>query len=295
MSPMPGCCTPDRSGSTAAPTSASGSGAAPPMVNLDGATFLMGSDDARSYPEDLEGPVRSVDVDAFAIGVTTVTVTQFATFVDATGFVTDAETFGDSLVFAGSLPSADRSPEVPVTPWWRVVAGANWRAPAGPQSMLDAVADLPDHPVTHVSRRDAAAFCAWSGTALPTEAQWEFAARGGLEQQPFPWGSEPDLSRMNTWRGEFPGTSTDTVYTCATKSFEPNGYGLHECTGNVWEWTTGVFDASRRDRRAVIRGGSHLCHDSYCRRYRTSARSGVSEETSSGHIGFRVCSNPSGH
>ena len=287
---MPACCTPDRNGSVGAPTSMSRSGAPPAMVDLNGTTFLMGSDDRLSYPEDLEGPVRQVSVESFSIGVTTVTVREFAAFVDATGFVTDAENFGDSLVFAGTLPAADRSPVVPQTPWWRVVPGANWRAPAGPQSLIDAVRDLPDHPVTHVSRSDAAAFCAWSGTALPTEAQWEFAARGGLKQQPFPWGSEPDLSRMNTWRDDFPGSASDTVYTCATKTFDANAYGLFECTGNVWEWTTGVFDASRRDLRGVIRGGSHLCHESYCSRYRTSARSGASEDTSSGHIGFRVCS-----
>lgn len=261
------------------------------LVGLGSATFLMGSEDPRSYPEDLEGPVREVEVDAFSIGETTVTVSEFARFVDATGFVTDAERFGDSLVFAGTLPACDRSPAVADTPWWRVVPGADWRSPAGPHSTVDAAVDLPDHPVTHVSRRDAAAFCAWTGTTLPSESQWEFAARGGLEQQAFPWGSEPDFTRMNTWHGEFPGNWSDQVYTCATKTFAPNGYGLFECTGNVWEWTTGAFDPSRRDLRGVIRGGSHLCHDSYCRRYRTSARSGVSEETSSGHIGFRVCAD----
>lgn len=246
----------------------------------------MGSQDSLSYPADLEGPVRRVNVPAFSITATTVTVDEFDAFVSSTGYVTDAEQYGDSLVFSGSLPKADASPVVAMTPWFRVVTGATWEAPAGPNSAVEAA---PDHPVTHVSRRDARAYCAWSATTLPTEEQWEFAARGGLEQQPFPWGSEEDLSLMNTWKGEFPGGHVDTVFTAPAMSFDANGYGLYNCTGNVWEWTTGTFDASRRDTRAVIRGGSHLCHAGYCRRYRTSARSGVTEESSSSHIGFRVC------
>lgn len=142
--------------------------------------------------------------------------------------------------------------------------------------------------MTHVSRRDAEAYCAWTRTTLPSEEQWEYAARGGLVQKPFPWGDDEDLGRMNTWHGDFPGSHSDSIFTAPARSYEPNAYGLYNCTGNVWEWTTGMFDASRRDRRAVIRGGSHLCHASYCRRYRTSARSGVGEDTSSSHTGFRV-------
>lgn len=263
-----------------------GSDAAAPLIPLPGGHFSMGSESTLAYPADLEGPVRRVDIAPFAMAATTVTVSEFFSFVEHTGYVTDAEQFGDSLVFAGSLPPADSSPAVAATSWFRVVAGATWRAPAGPRSTLAAVAD---HPVTHVSRRDAQAYCEWSGSSIPTEEQWEYAARGGLEQQPFPWGSEEDLDRMNTWQGDFPGAHADTLFTAPARSFDPNGYGLYNCTGNVWEWTTGMFDASRRDTRAVIRGGSHLCHASYCRRYRTSARSGVTEDTSSSHIGFRVC------
>lgn len=257
---------------------------------LPGGTFLMGSADPEAYPQDREGPVRAVDVDPFEIGATTVTVAEFAAFVDATQFVTDAERFGDSLVFVGALAESDRSPVVDATPWWRVVQGAQWRCPAGPGT--DAVAD---HPVTHVSRRDAQAFCDWTGTALPTEAEWEFAARGGLEQEPFPWGGERyrgGAEQMNVWQGEFPGTARGATFTESALSYAPNGFGLYNCTGNVWEWTTGVFDPLRRDERGVIRGGSYLCHDSYCRRYRTSARSGVTADTSSGHIGFRVVRRP---
>lgn len=252
----------------------------------------MGSEDPLIYPLDLEGPVRQVRVESFSICPTTVSVAEFDRFVQATGYVTDAEQFGDSLVFAGSLPEDDASPVVATTPWFRVVAGASWRRPFGPNSTLDVRRNIFDHPVTHVSRRDADAYCAWTGTALPSEEQWEFAARGGLVQQPFPWGSEFDSDRMNVWEGEFPGDRKGAVLTAPARSLEPNGYGLYHCTGNVWEWTLGVFDASRRDRRAVIRGGSHLCHESYCRRYRTSARSGVTEDTSSSHIGFRVCAAP---
>ncbi len=252
----------------------------------------MGSQDHLAYPLDLEGPVREVHVADFSISAATVTVAEWAEFVGSGNYVTDAERYGDSLVFAGSLPASDASPVVPATPWWRVVAGATWRRPAGPDSAVDAVRDLSDHPVTHVSRRDAKAYCRWRSVALPSEEQWEYASRGGLVQKPFPWGETEDLDRMNTWRGEFPGARSDAVLTSPARSYAPNAFGLYNCTGNVWEWTTGTFDASRRDFRAVTRGGSHLCHESYCRRYRNSARSGASEDTSSSHTGFRVCSRP---
>jgi formylglycine-generating enzyme required for sulfatase activity len=267
------------------------------MVSLAGGVFAMGSADPDVYPLDGEGPVRMQAVAPYAIGATTVTVGQFDAFVAATGYVTDAERFGDSLVFEGALP--DRGPgypRVPGTPWWAVVAGADWRRPAGPRAEVDARRDLADHPVVHVSRDDAEAFCRWSGAALPSEPQWEFACRGGLRGQPYPWGAEREPggeARMNTWRGQFPGESSapsGATFTVPARSYPPNGFGLFNTTGNVWEWTTGVFDRARRDHRGVIRGGSHLCHESYCRRYRTSARSGVTPDSSSGHIGFRVVS-----
>lgn len=283
-----GCCTPSRGGSGDREEVIARTGGTVDLLSLPAGAFLMGSEDPLAYPLDLEGPVREVHVEAFAVAPATVTVAEFAEFADLTGYVTDAERFGDSLVFAGSMPEGDASPAVAATPWFRVVSGASWRRPSGPASSLDARRDIPDHPVTHVSRRDAHVYAEWVEASLPSEEQWEYAARGGLEQQPFPWGSEVDLERMNVWRGEFPGSGVDTVFTAPARSREPNGYGLFNCTGNVWEWTTGVFDASRRDTRAVMRGGSHLCHASYCRRYRTSARSGVSEDTSSSHIGFRV-------
>ncbi|WP_017612408.1 formylglycine-generating enzyme family protein [Nocardiopsis salina] len=258
------------------------------MVGLAGGPFLMGSTDRFAYPEDGEGPVREVHVAPFAIAPTTVTVAEFAAFVLDTGYRTDAEKHGDSLVFQGLLPETlrDRAPTVEATPWWRQVRGACWHRPEGPGSSAE---PRGRHPVTHVSQRDANAYAAWVGARLPSEAEWEFASRGGLEQQPFPWGGEREPGgqvRMNTFPGRFPDGPTGPVGTVAVDSFEPNGYGLYNTTGNVWEWTGGVFGPD--DPRPVVRGGSYMCHASYCRRYRTSARTAVTADTSLGHTGFRL-------
>lgn len=293
------------------------------MVGLAGGVFRMGSEGPDAYPEDGEGPVRDVEVASFAISAATVTVAQFAAFVLATGYRTDAEIHGDSLVFEGLLSDDVRaeSPAVAATPWWRKVDGACWYRPEGPYSIravspvsdstgsvsTAAVAteadstssaaagpsstllDRADHPVTHVSRRDAEAYAQWVGLRLPTEAEWEFASRGGLEQQPYPWGSvrEPEgQSRMNTFGGEFPHAPAEPLGTVAATSYPANGYGLYNTTGNVWEWTSGQF--LPEDPRPVMRGGSYMCHASYCRRYRTSARSAATADTSLGHTGFRL-------
>ncbi|WP_233430527.1 MULTISPECIES: SUMF1/EgtB/PvdO family nonheme iron enzyme [Brevibacterium] len=270
------------------------------MIGLHGGTFLMGSEDQLAYPEDGEGPVREVGVDGFAIGATTVTVAEFAVFAAATGHRTDADTHGDSLVFTGQLAEGLRqtSPTVQATPWWRQVTGATWFQPAGLGSTGapgttgvsgTALEQWATHPVTHVSRTDAEAYAQWVGARLPTETEWEFASRGGLEQQPYPWGSVPEPNgeaRMNTFTGVFPNGPTKPVGTVPADSFPPNGYGLHNTTGNVWEWTSGRFSA--HDRRGVLRGGSYMCHDSYCRRYRTSARTAATPDTSLGHTGFRL-------
>ena len=258
------------------------------LVGLPGGAFRMGSEDPAAYPEDGEGPVREARVAPFAIGATTVTVAEFAAFVHDTGHRTDAELHGSSLVFGGLLDEELRRtcPAVVATPWWRQVDGATWFRPEGPGST---VTDRADHPVTHVSHRDALAHAAWVGARLPTETEWEYAARGGLDQQPFPWGGvrEPGgVPRMKTFTGTFPDGPTRPVGTEPATAFPPNAFGLHCMTGNVWEWTASSFGP--RDGRPVLRGGSYLCHDSYCRRYRTSARTSSTADSSLGHTGFRL-------
>ena len=278
------------------------------MVRLEGGPFLMGSADPDGYAADGEGPVHRVALRPFLIDVHAVTNADFAAFAAATGHVTTAESFGWSFVFGGLLP--DDFPDtrgVAAAPWWRQVFGADWSHPDGPDSDLDG---RERHPVVHVSWDDARAYCAWAGARLPTEAEWEYAARGGLEQERFPWGPElePDgAHRMNVWQGEFPATNTraDGWYgTAPVDTFAPNGYGLHNVTGNVWEWCADWFGAEyyatspEQDppgpdsgSHRVMRGGSYLCHDSYCNRYRVGARSGNTADSSTGNLGFRCAAD----
>jgi len=279
------------------------------MVALVGGRFTLGSDDALAYPEDGEG-TREVELSAFRIDACAVVNDRFAEFVAATSYVTEAERFGWSFVFGGLLPD-DFPPTrgVAGAPWWRQVEGADWRHPAGPQSDLVGRAD---HPVVHTSWNDAAAFCAWAGVRLPTEAEWEFAARGGLEGKAFPWGDELEPGgehRMNVWQGDFPRHNTRAdgyLGTSPVDAFAPNGYGLYDATGNVWEWTADWFDVAFRqhDRghdphgppdgaSRLQKGGSHLCHASYCRRYRVAARQGNSPDSSTGNVGFRCAADAS--
>jgi formylglycine-generating enzyme len=276
------------------------------MIELPGGGFLMGADDGEGYRADGEGPVREVVLHPFAIELTAVTNAQFATFVKATGYRTEAERFGFSFVFAGFLDEeTERTSEVvPAAPWWRAVPGAFWRRPEGPGSEIGGRSD---HPVVHVSWNDARAYCGWAGVRLPTEAQWEYAARGGLEQCRYPWGDElTPLGRhmANIWQGRFPEYNTGQdgyLGTAPVKSFRPNGFGLYNMVGNVWEWCADWFSAShhragpRSDpsgppdgHSRVMRGGSHLCHDSYCNRYRVAARSSNTPDSSANNIGFRV-------
>jgi formylglycine-generating enzyme len=274
------------------------------MVLLSGADFMMGSEDPLAYPDDGEGPVRRATLDPYWIDRNAVSNRRFAAFADATGYVTEAERYGWSFVFAGLLPD-DFPPTraVAAAPWWRQVPDADWRRPEGPGSDL---ADRMDHPAVHISWNDAHAYCSWAGARLPTEAEWEFAARGGLEGRTFPWGDElePDGAHlMNVWQGVFPGHNTladGYLGTCPVDAFAPNGHGVHCTTGNVWEWVADHFDPlfRRHQRRhnpagppvganRVQKGGSYLCHATYCRRYRVAARQGSTPESSTGNVGFR--------
>jgi sulfatase modifying factor 1 len=263
----------------------------------------MGSDDADANPGDGEGPVRPVTVHPFRIDPVGVTNTRFAVFVKDTGYVTDAERFGWSYVFHLFVAPRIRQGihQVPVgTPWWLPVPGAWWRAPEGPGSD---VGQRPNHPVVHVSWHDARAYCEWSGTRLPTEPEWEYAARGGLEQARYPWGDEltpHGRHRCNIWQGRFPDANTAAdgyIGTAPVKSFPANGFGLYEVTGNVWEWCADRFlEAGAPDGARAMRGGSYLCHSSYCNRYRVAARTFNTPDSSAGNIGFRVAADrPSRH
>ena len=275
------------------------------LVDLPGGRFRMGTDDPDRYPGDGEGPVRDVELAPFSISATAVTTAEFAAFVDATGHVTTAEEEGWSFVFGGHLP--DDFPEtrgVVGAEWWRQVHGADWRHPEGPHSDL---AGRADHPVAHLSWFDATAFAGWAGARLPTEAEWEYAARGGLDQARLPWGADlmPDgQHRCNIWTGTFPGEDTaEDGYagTCPVDAFAPNGYGLYNCSGNVWEWCADWFATAHPAVRPlvdpagppfgtdrVVKGGSFLCHDTYCHRYRPAARSATTPESTSSHQGFRL-------
>lgn len=308
------CCAPSahRESSTPRvdPVEFAKSGEVGAMLKLAGGTFTMGTGDSRGYPEDGE-TVRDVSISSFRISPTTVSNVEFARFVDETGYRTEAERYGWSFVFGGLLPD-DFPPTqgVAAAPWWRVVEGADWRHPEGPMST---VSDRWDHPVVHVTWHDAEAFCVWAGARLPTEAEWEFAARGGLADCAFPWGDELQPGgehRMNVWQGVFPQRNTvdDGWYgTCPVNAFPPNGYGLYNATGNVWEWCADRFDPAfpARDTRInpcgpgvgdrrSARGGSYLCHESYCRRYRVSARQGITPDSSMGNVGFRCARDVAG-
>jgi formylglycine-generating enzyme required for sulfatase activity len=278
------------------------------MVRLDGGVFLMGTEDPDGFAADGEGPVREVRLRPFCIDVQAVSNERFARFVRDTGYVTEAEAFGWSYVFAGLLPDGFHATRgVAAAPWWRQVRGASWRHPEGVES---GIRDRMDHPVVHVSWNDAAAFCRWAGARLPTEAEWEYAARGGLEQQRFPWGDEltPEgRHRCNVFQGIFPRYDTAEdgwAGTAPVDTYEPNGFGLYDVAGNVWEWCGDWFSArwhrwsSHTDPHGpplgnarVIRGGSYLCHASYCNRYRVGARSSNTPESSTGHMGFRCAAD----
>lgn len=306
-----GCCAPGRTGSAERAPDAhpKPGGRAHGLVALPGGSFLMGTADDIGLPAEGEGPVREVLVEDFRIGRYAVSNREFAEFVDATGHRTDAEQYGWSFVFHLFLPD-DFPPTraVAAAPWWRQVYGADWCHPAGPETVLD---DLMEHPVTHVSWNDAMAYCHWVGCRLPTEAEWEYAARGGLVQKRYVWGDEfsPGGETMcNIFEGTFPTNNTAEdgyVGTAPVDAFPANGYGLHNMAGNVWEWCGDWFSPTLHHTgprenpsgppngtARVIRGGSYLCHDSYCNRYRVAGRSSDTHDSSTGNLGFRVAAEP---
>jgi formylglycine-generating enzyme required for sulfatase activity len=264
-------------------------GTAAPVIEVDG-----------------EAPLRQVQVKPIAVDPFAVTNAWFAEFVDATGYVTEAEHFGWSFVFH-SFVGRDLGPTRGVlgAEWWRKVDGAAWLRPEGPGSDIDA---REKHPVVHISLNDARVFAAWAGGRLPTEPEWEHAARGGLGDVRYPWGArDPDdagFMPCNIWQGNFPRRNTNAdgyAATCPVDAFEPNGYGLHNMCGNVWEWCDQPLRirSTRRQLRAaddlavrqglmLAKGGSYLCHPAYCHRYRIAARTGNTADSATGHIGFRI-------
>jgi formylglycine-generating enzyme len=315
-----------------------GGGGPAGMVWIPGGDFTMGTDAAIGWAE--EKPAHRVHVDGFWMDETDVTNAEFRRFVDATGYVTTAEKPPDANAILAQLPPGTPKPpqenlvagSLVFTPtkgpvslrdfsqWWKWTPGANWRHPDGPGSDLKG---KDDHPVVHVSWDDAVAYAKWAGKRLPSEAEWEFAARGGLNNKPYVWGDDPPTDtniHANIWQGEFPYKNTGAdgyVNTSPVKAFAPNGYGLYDMSGNVWQWCSDWYRIDLYRERAghgvivnphgpeksfdprqpysplrVQKGGSFLCNDSYCTRYRPSARHGCTPDTGMSHIGFRCAKSP---
>ncbi|HJM27751.1 MAG: formylglycine-generating enzyme family protein [Acidimicrobiales bacterium] len=272
-------------------------------TTLEGGSFMMGTNYPLGYPQDGEGPARKRTVNPFNIDKYAVTNRQFSTFVQETGYITEAEDIGWSFVFAGLLPDDyEETRGVQAAPWWRQVFQASWQTPEGPHSTVN---ERLEHPVVHISWNDATAYAKWVGGRLPTEAEWEFAARGGLDGSIFPWGDELEPNnqhRMNVWQGSFPDNNlvADGWYgTAPVGTYPLNAYGIGEMTGNVWEWCQDWFAADHGENEnnpsgpesgelKVIKGGSYLCHESYCNRYRVAARSSTTPNSAMGHLGFRT-------
>lgn len=309
------------------------------MVLIPAGVFDMGSDDEQAQAD--EAPVHKVQVNAFYMDITEVTNAQFRKFTDATGYVTTAERKPDWELFKNSLPPGTEKPADsllvaaslvfkettgPVdlhdfNQWWLWEVGADWKHPQGPQSDIKG---KENYPVVHISWDDAMAYCKWAGKRLPTEAEWEFAARGGLIRQLYPWGNEPvnaGKPKTNSWEGKFPYSNEKKdgfVRAAPVRSFAPNGYGLYDMAGNVWEWCSDLYDyeyyktASQKTmtdprgplqsndpqdpyaEKRVMRGGSFLCNDAYCSGYRVARRMKSSHDTGLEHTGFR-CVRPVSH
>lgn len=310
--PMLPCCAPtkaraealERSRLESAERTRITSGSAAGMVLLEGGSFLMGSEDPDAFTADGEGPVRKVELDPFYLDRAPVTNEEFAEFIRMAGYKTEAERFGWSFVFEGHLRDRGTlAQRVPGLQWWCKIDGADWRHPEGPDSSID---HRENTPVVHVSWNDAIAYAQWAGKRLPTETEWEFAARGGLEQKHYPWGNEltPDGYHLcNIWQGEFPDfDSAEDGYSAPAPvdAFPPNGFGFQVITGNVWEWCSDWFSPDfhllathknpvgpRNGQVKSMRGGSYLCHASYCNRYRVAARTANTPDSATTNIGFR--------
>lgn len=309
------CCSPSRATRISVPLQQAPVGAVVQAavhgdVLVPAGSFLMGDSFDEGYPADGEVPVHAVEISGFRMDTTAVTNQQFAAFVDATGYRTEAEKYGTSAVFhlVVQAPTRDILGVATDSPWWLNVKGADWAHPAGPGQHWS---EIPDHPVVQVSHDDALAYCQWAGRRLPTEAEWEYAARGGLEQKRYPWGNDllaaGGAHNCNIWQGTFPHINTREdgyLATAPVRSFPPNGYGLYEVSGNVWEWCADWFlpkyyraspavnpQGPTIGRGRVMRGGSYLCHDSYCNRYRVAARTSNTPDSSSSNLGFRTASD----
>lgn len=280
------------------------------MIQIPSGTYSIGATQQRGFIVDKEVAQATIQLNEFMINPYTVTNQEFLEFVTQTGYVTDAENIGTSFVFHLLAEKID-SPEssLDALPWWLDMQGANWKHPFGPNSSID---EIMDHPVVHVSHNDAVAYCRWSGNRLPTEAEWEIAAKGGTTNEVFPWGDDVSSEEMyrycNTWQGKFPienDALDGYIGTAPVHTYSPNGYGLYQMIGNVWEWccNPGKIDLKQFEIKTgemfwnqitepsnqlfALKGGSFLCHDSYCKRYRLSARNSNHALTSASNIGFR--------
>lgn len=305
---MEGCCAgATRNGQGLAPTETASSrvrGRPGQTIEVRGGESFVGTDDP-VISGDGEGPARKILLQDFHLEVETVSVRRFAEFVEATGHMTESERYGMSAVFAPLLKDRGLvTSGVVNTPWWTRIDGASWKQPEGPGSSIE---DRLDHPVTQVSWNDAVAFASWVGGRLPTEAEWEHAARGGNRRRRFPWGDEEPTDEKtfcNIWQGEFPRHNTladGYLGTAPARSFEPTEAGFYNLAGNVWEWSGDAYkvrslskaaklrnDQAKKNADKVLKGGSFLCHKSYCYRYRIAARMGLSADSAGSNTGFRV-------
>ncbi len=311
------CCTPSREETGNYPANESSlplsldAGSTEGMVRIEGGAFRMGAEGAECWVADGEGPVREISLDSYFLDRTAVTNEAFAAFMETTGYQSEAERFGWSFVFHNQIPKAhlkrirfDRAFGIE---WWAKVEGACWKKPGGSGTNIR---KRMDHPVVHVSWHDARSFCQWAGKRLPTEAEWERAARGGDEGQIYPWGDEltpGGKHHCNIWQGRFPEEDTGAdgyAGTAPARSFPSNLFGLYNMMGNAWDWVADWFDprdapaanplGSAKGSEKVIRGGSFLCHESYCNRYRNSARTKVTPDSTTCHLSFRCAMDVGG-